>query len=209
MSDYYSIHEFSDLLNVTPQTLRNWDKSGRLKPHHTRANGHRYYSKEQLNQVLNIKPNTKRLVIGYCRVSSKKQKDDLDRQVENMKLYLTAQGRPYDIITDIGSGINYKKKGLCELLERLVKGEVEKIVVLYKDRLLRFGFELIEYLASLYGCTVEVIDNTDKDEQQELVEDLIQIITVFGCKLQGRRQKRTKELLSDLRKGGEDDAVNI
>ena len=209
MSDYYSIHEFSDLLNVTPQTLRNWDKSGRLKPHHTRANGHRYYSKEQLNQVLNIKPNTKRLVIGYCRVSSKKQKDDLDRQVENMKLYLTAQGRPYDIITDIGSGINYKKKCFCELLERLVKGEVEKIVVLYKDRLLRFGFELIEYLASLYGCTVEVIDNTDKDEQQELVEDLIQIITVFGCKLQGRRQKRTKELLSDLRKGGEDDAVNI
>ena len=101
------------------------------------------------------------------------------------------------------------EKGLCELPERLVKGEVEKIVVLYKDRLLRFGFELIEYLASLYGCTVEVIDNTDKDEQQELVEDLIQIITVFGCKLQGRRQKRTKELLSDLRKGGEDDAVNI
>ena len=85
MSDYYSIHEFSDLLNVTPQTLRNWDKSGRLKPHHTRANGHRYYSKEQLNQVLNIKPNTKRLVIGYCRVSSKKQKDDLDRQLGNRK----------------------------------------------------------------------------------------------------------------------------
>lgn len=204
MADYYSVGKFSKLLNVTPQTLRNWDRTGRLKPDHTRANGHRYYSKEQLNQVLNIKPNTRRIVIGYCRVSSKKQKDDLDRQAENMRLYLTAQGEPFDIITDIGSGINYRKKGLQELLERLVKGEVAKIVVLYKDRLMRFGFELVEYLASLYDCRIEVIDNTDKDEQQELVEDLIQIITVFGCRLQGKRQKRTKELLSDLRKDEDD-----
>lgn len=84
MSQYYSINEFSKILNVSAQTLRNWDNNGKLHPHHTSSNGYRYYSHEQLNQVLNIKPNLNRLVIGYCRVSSNKQEDDLERQVENM-----------------------------------------------------------------------------------------------------------------------------
>lgn len=110
MSKYYSINEFSKILGVSAQTLRNWDKNGKLHPHHTSSNGYRYYSHEQLNQVMNIKPNLDRIVIGYCRVSSNKQKDDLGRQIENMKLYLTSQGRPFEIISDIGSGINYKKK---------------------------------------------------------------------------------------------------
>lgn len=93
MSKYYSINEFSKILGVSAQTLRNWDKNGKLHPHHTSSNGYRYYSHEQLNQVMNIKPNLDRIVIGYCRVSSNKQKDDLERQIENMKLYLTAQGK--------------------------------------------------------------------------------------------------------------------
>ncbi len=116
MSKYYSINEFSKILGVSAQTLRNWDKNGKLHPHHTSSNGYRYYSQEQLNQVMNIKPNLDRITIGYCRVSSNKQKDDLERQIENMKLYLTAQGKPFEIISDIGSGINYKKKGLKELI---------------------------------------------------------------------------------------------
>ena len=74
-------------------TKMNWDKKGKLHPHHTSSNGYRYYSHEQLNQVMNVKPNLDRIVIGYCRVSSNKQKDDLERQIENMKLYLTAQGK--------------------------------------------------------------------------------------------------------------------
>ena len=150
MSKYYSINKFSKILGVSAQTLRNWDANGKLHPHHTSSNGYRYYSHEQLNQVMNIKPNLDRIVIGYCRVSSNKQKDDLERQIENMKLYLNAQGRPYEIISDIGSGINYKKKGLKELIKRISQNKVEKVVVLYKDRLLRFGFELVEYIASLY-----------------------------------------------------------
>ena len=93
MSKYYSINKFSKILGVSAQTLRNWDKKGKLHPHHTSSNGYRYYSHEQLNQVMNIKPNLDRIVIGYCRVSSNKQKDDLERQIENMKLYLTAQGK--------------------------------------------------------------------------------------------------------------------
>ena len=112
MTKYYSINEFSKILGVSAQTLRNWDNNGKLHPHHTSSNGYRYYSHEQLNQVMNVKPNLDREVIGYCRVSSNKQKDDLQRQIENMKLYLTAQRKPFKIISDIGSGINYKKKGL-------------------------------------------------------------------------------------------------
>ena len=179
---YYSIAETSKLLNVTAQTLRNWDKSGKLKPHHTTDSGYRYYSQEQLNRILGIKDTTRK-VVGYCRVSSHKQKEDLIRQVENMITYLIAQGRPFEIITDIGSGINYKKKGLRELVKLITKNEVDKVVVVYKDILLRFGYELIEYIASLYNCDIEVIDTTEKTEQQELVEDMIQIITVFSCKL--------------------------
>lgn len=194
---YYSIAETSKLLNVTAQTLRNWDKSGKLKPHHTTDSGYRYYSQEQLNRILGVKDTTRK-VVGYCRVSSHKQKDDLDRQVENMKTYLLAQGRPFEIITDIGSGINYEKKGLRELIKLITQNEVDKVVVVYKDRLLRFGYELVEYIATLYNCDIEVIDTSEKTEQQELVEDMIQIITVFSCKLQGKRANKTKKMIKEL-----------
>lgn len=145
---------FQKIIGVSAQTLRNWDANGKLHPHHTTVSGYRYYSDEQLNQVINVKPKN-RITIGYCRVSSHKQKDDLERQVD-------------------------------------------KVVVLYKDRLLRFGFELIEYIASLYNCEIEIIDNTEKSEQQELVEDLVQIITVFSCKLQGKRANKAKKLIREL-----------
>ena len=209
MSKYYSINKFSKILGVSAQTLRNGDKKGKLHPHHTSSNGYRYYSHEQLNQVMNIKPNLDRIVIGYCRVSSNKQKDDLERQIENMKLYLTAQGKPFEIISDIGSGIDYKKKGLKELMKRISQNKVDKVVVFYKDRLLRFGFELVEYIASLYDCDIEIIDHTEKTEQQELVEDLVQIITVFSCKLQGKRANKARKLVKELiDDGGEEDDKN-
>ena len=116
-----------------------------------------------------------------------------------------AKGQPFEIISDIGSGINYKKKGLQDLLRRISQNQVEKVVVLYKDRLLRFGFELIEYIASLYNCEIEIIDNTEKSEQQELVEDLVQIITVFNCKLQGKRANKAKKLIRELMQQEETD----
>ena len=205
---YYSINKFSKILGVSAQTLRNWDANGKLHPHHTSSNGYRYYSHEQLSQVMNIKPNIDRKVIGYCRVSSKKQKDDLQRQIDNMKMYLISQGKPFEIISDIGSGINYEKKGLKELIKLITQNKVEKVVVLYKDRLLRFGFELIEYVASLYNCEIEIIDNTEKSEQQELVEDLVQILTVFSCKLQGKRANKARKLVKELIEDGEDSDKN-
>ena len=209
MSKYYSINEFSKILGVSAQTLRNWDNSGKLHPHHTSSNGYRYYSHEQLNQVMNIKPSLDRIIIGYCRVSSNKQKDDLERQIENMKLYLTANGKPFEIISDIGSGMNDKKKGLKELIKRISQNKVEKVVVLYQDRLLRFGFALVEYIASLYHCEIEIIDNTEQSEQQELVEDLVQIITVFSCKWQGKRANKARKLVKELiEEGGEEGDEN-
>ena len=144
LSKYYSIHEFSKIIGVSAQTLRNWDANGKLHPHHTTVSGYRYYSDEQLNQVINVKPKN-RITIGYCRVSNHKQKE-----------------------------------------------------------LLRFGFELVEYIASLYNCEIEIIDNTEKSEQQELVEDLVQIITVFSCKLQGKRANIAKKLIRELIQGETD-----
>ena len=197
---YYSIGEFSKAIGVTQQTLRNWDKIGKLKPHHVAKSGYRYYSQQQLQYYLGLKGEefAKKKVLGYCRVSSNKQKDDLERQIENVKTYMLARGYQFEIITDIGSGINYNKKGLNQLLDMIVTSQVEKIVILYKDRLLRFGFEIIENLCSKYGTTIEIIDNSEKTEEQELVEDLIQIVTVFSCRLQGKRANKAKKMIKEL-----------
>jgi len=194
---YYSIHEFSKIICRTPQTLRNWDKSGKLIPHHTGSSGYRYYSQDQLYEIVGYPTNTNK-VIGYCRVSSNKQKDDLERQVNSMEEYLNSLDTPYEIVQDIGSGINYTKKGLRTIIKAINNKEVSKIVVFYKDRLLRFGFELVEYFASLNGCEIEVLDSTVKAEQEELVEDLIQILTVLSSKLQGKRAYITRKLISEL-----------
>ena len=115
-----------------------------------------------------------------------------------------AKGYQFEIISDIESGINYNKKGLNQLIDMITNLEVDKIVVLYKDRLIRFGYELIENICEKYGTTIEIIDNTEKTEEQELVEDLIQIVTVFSCKLQGKRANKAKKMIKELL---EDDTI--
>lgn len=197
---YYSIGEFANRIGKTIQTLRNWDKKNILKPSHVTQGGTRYYSQEQLNHFLGLKSEKQinKKIVGYCRVSSHKQKDDLERQIENVKTYMYAKGYQFEIITDIGSGINYNKKGLNQLIDMVTNSEVEKIVVLYKDRLIRFGYELIENLCNKFGTTIEIIDNTEKMEQQELVEDLVQIVTVFSYRLQGKRANKAKKMIKEL-----------
>lgn len=190
----------------TTQTPRKLDKNGSLKPAHITKGETRYYSQEQLNHFLGLKSKTKlnKKTIGYCRVSSHKQKDYLERQVENVKTYMYTKGYQFEIITDIGSGINYNKKGLNKLIDMITNSEIDKIVILYKDRLIRFGYELIENLCEKYGTTIEIIDNTEKTEEQELVEDLIQIVTVFSCRLQGKRANKAKKMIKELL---EDDSI--
>ena len=196
---YYSSKTVTKLLGVTAQTLRNWDKEGKLKPSYIKSNGYRYYSEESILSYTQERKTKKNLnVIGYARVSSKKQIDDLERQVNNIKEYLSSKYETYDIITDIGSGINYNKPGLLKLIEKINKKEVDLIVVLYKDRLLRFGFELVEHFANLNNVKIEVLDKIDKNQDEELVEDLVQIITVFSCKIQGKRKSKTKQLINDF-----------
>ena len=196
---YYSSKTVTQLLGVTAQTLRNWDKEGKLKPTYTKSNGYRYYSEESILSYTQERKTKKNLnVIGYARVSSKKQSDDLERQVENIKTYLSNKYETFEIITDIGSGINYNKPGLLKLIEKINKKEVDLIVVLYKDRLLRFGFELVEHFANLNNVKIEILDKTDKTEDEELVEDLVQIITVFSCKIQGKRKGKTKQILNEF-----------
>lgn len=201
MAKLYRIGEFAKKLGVTPQTLRNWEKDGKLKPEKVTDGGTRYYSEYQYNHYIGNTVEKKRIIIGYCRVSSHSQKDDLERQINNVKTYMYAKGYQFEIVTDIGSGINYKKKGLQYIIDKVLNSEVDKIVVLYKDRLIRFGYDLIEHICEKNGTKIEIIDNTEKTEQEELVEDLVQIITVFSCKLQGKRVRKTKELINALQEG--------
>lgn len=198
---YYSSNAVTKLLGVTAQTLRNWDKEGKLKPAYTKSNGYRYYSEDSILSYTQERKTKKDLhVIGYARVSSKKQSDDLERQVDNLKTYIESKYSSYEIITDIGSGINYKKPGLKKLIDLVNKKQVDIIVVLYKDRLLRFGFELVEYFSKINNVSIEVLERVNKTQDEELVEDLIQIITVFSCRLQGKRKAKTKEILEEFSK---------
>lgn len=118
--------------------------------------------------------------------------------MENLKVYMLAKGYQFETITDVGSGINYNNKGLNKLLDMVTNSEVDKIVILYKDRLVRFGYELIEYICTKFGTTIEIIDSTDKTEEQELVEDLVQMITVFSCELQGKQANKAKKMIKEL-----------
>lgn len=193
-----SIGKFAKMVGLTPTTLRRMHDTGELIPYHISKGGTRYYSTEQLDKFLNSNQAEKK-VIGYCRVSTPAQKNDLQKQVENVKTYMYAKGYQFEIIEDIGSGINYRKKGLKELLSQINNHEISKVVILYKDRLVRFGYEMIEYLCQMNGVEIEIIDNTEYSKEQELTDDLIQIITVFANRLYGQRSKKTKKLIDEVK----------
>jgi len=200
-----SIGKFAKSLGVSIQTLRNWDKEGKLKPTYVTENGYRYYSEDLLNKFRNIKNvnKIKKKNILYARVSTKNQKDDLDRQVDNLKQYAYSKGYSFEIITDIGSGINYKKEGLLKMINLVECGEVDRIIVLYKDRLIRFGYDLIEYICKLNDTKIEIVDNSTISKEQELTEDLIQIITVFANRLYGARSKKTINLIKSVKENAD------
>lgn len=202
----YKIGEFAKLIGVGTQTLRNWDNNDILKPYKVTEGGTRFYSEQQyLEYIGKYSNNSKRIVVGYCRVSSRSQSKELKNQSKLMEKYLISQGVQFTIIEDIGSGINYNRKGLNKLLEMIVNEEVSKIVVLYKDRLVRFGFELIETIANMFNVDIEIVNQTNKSYEEELTEDfedLIQIITVFSNRLYRKRSyknKKTNEYIEVLK----------
>lgn len=198
-----SIGKFAKKVGLTTASLRRMHQSGECVPYHITKGGTRYYSLDQLKDFSTADKKEK-LVIGYCRVSTSSQKDDLETQVNNIKSYMYAKGYNFEIISDIGSGINYKKKGLQKLLNKINNQEISKIVILYKDRLIIFGFELIEYLCKINDVEIEIIDNTEQSKEQELSGDLIQIITVLANRLYGQRSKKTKQLINGVKKNVSD-----
>lgn len=193
------MNEVSEITGLAQSTLRLMHRKGELVPAKVSPGGTRYYSDEQIKEYMGVKTASKRIVIGYARVSSRKQEDDLDRQIENLKTYMFAKGYSFEMITDIGSSINYSKRGLTKLLERIHNGEVSKVVVLYKDRLVRFGFELLETVCKLNDCEIEIVDNTPKTNEEELVNDLVKVVNVFGSELKGDQSKLVKQFVEDLK----------
>lgn len=191
-----SIGKFAKELGVTPEHVRTMHRTGEVIPARISEKGTRYYSEEQLRELKNTQfSQREEKVVAYCRVSSKSQKDDLEKQVENVKSYMYAKGYSFEVITDIGSGINYKNKGLQELISLIDSNQVTKVVILYKDRLVRFGFELIQLLCELHDVEIEIIDNSEQSKDEELTGDLIQIATLFANRLYGSRSKKTKALI--------------
>lgn len=191
-----SIGKFARALGVTPEHVRTMHRTGEVIPARISEKGTRYYSEEQLRDLKNSRtPQREEKVVAYCRVSTKSQKDDLEKQVENVKSYMYAKGYSFEVITDIGSSINYKNKGLRELISLINSNQVTKVVILHKDRLVGFGFELIELLCDLHNVKIEIIDNSEQSNEEELTDDLIEIITVFANKLYGSRSKKTRTLI--------------
>lgn len=191
-----SIKEASEFLGVSIDTLRRWERIGKITSLRTEG-GHRRYEKKELIKFKKDDSLEHRITIAYCRVSSSDQKEDLQRQIENVSQYCIANGYQFQVISDLGSGLNYNKKGLRELIELICSNQIERIVVNYKDRLIRFGFELIEQLCSIYNVRIEVINLTeDKTYEEELVEDVLSVITVFSAKLYGSRSHKSKKIIA-------------
>lgn len=198
-----SIGKFAKEIGLSAQHLRKLHDDNILIPAVITKGGTRYYSDEQLFEYLNRDNKPQQLpIVLYARVSTRSQKDDLDRQVENLKSYAISRGYSFEIITDIGSGIDYTKQGLKQLIRKINNKEISKIVVLYKDRFIRFGFELIEYLCRINNISIEIIDNTTISSRTELTNDLIQIITVFANQLYGARSKKTLRLIQEVKSNG-------
>lgn len=184
MIKYYSSKETCLRLGVCRKTLQNWSKANKIKFITTEGGWRKYDLESYLNlNVVNDQKNLK-IKVCYCRVSTYDQKEDLERQVN----YLTKKYPNHLIVKDIGSGINFKRKGLLKILDMAVENKLDELVITYKDRLCRIGYELIEHILTKYSKTNIIIENVEnKETSQQVTEDLIEIITVYSSKLYGSR----------------------
>ena len=179
-TQYFSSKETEKRLGVCRKTLQTWSKQGKIKYIRTDGGWRKYdllgYLKENnLNE---------RIKICYCRVSSYGQKEDLDRQAA----YLSEKFPNHTIIKDIGSGINFKRKGLLKIIELAISNELAELVISYKDRLCRIGYELIEFILAKYSNTKIIIENSEfKTPEHDITKDLLEILTVYSSKLYGSR----------------------
>ena len=184
--------EMADRLNVSVATLQRWDRDGTLKAHRNPKN-RRYYTEDQYLEYIGQSLEKRRKIIGYARVSSRNQQDDLENQFDFIKQYCNANGIIVDdYISDIGSGLNYKRKKWNQLLNQVMNGEVDTIYITYKDRFIRFGYDWFESLCHQFDTKIIVLNDQTTSPQEELVEDLISIIHVFSCRIYGLRKYKKK-----------------
>lgn len=194
---YLTTKEVSELLNVTTRTIHTWNHAGKLKCIYTKG-GHRRFLRSDV--VPHVSPTNSTTVdelkrrVCYCRVSTSSQKEDLDRQIE----YLRNKYPEYEIVKDVGSGLNFKRKGFNSILDDAIRGNIAEIVVTHKDRLCRFGFDLVERIVEQHSNgRIVVLNQSKTSPQEELVNDLLSIITVFSSRIYGLRSHSLKTELKD------------
>ena len=183
---YVTSREAARTLGVHPQTLRKWANEERIGYIRTEGGQRRYDIESYLGQA---RPT---VTVCYCRVSSKKQSADLGRQVS----FMESRYPDAEIVSDVGSGLNFKRRGLLAILERLHRGDKLRVVVAYRDRLARFGTELIEVLLRQNGGQLVVLNQRDLSPEEELTPDLLAILTVFSARVNGLRRYR-QEIAED------------
>ncbi len=192
MSKYVSIGKLAEEYSVSTQTIRNWEKSGMFKEAKRTLGNHRRFLSSEIYE----EKHEERKTIIYSRVSSHEQKADMKRQTEELVEYCKQENHEnIEVIEDIGSGINYKKRGLIKLIGKIVLGHVKQIVISFKDRLLRFGIEILEEICKLKDVDLIILNNQDeKSFEYQLSEDVLAILTVYSSRIYGRRshQKRAK-----------------
>lgn len=191
-----SIGKLSKEIGASISTLRRWEREGKLKSERM-PSGHRRYNYDPATGIFPNEKVDNKYTVGYCRVSTRNKLDDLERQKNVVELFCGSKGWTYKIIEDVGSGLNYKKRGLQDLIKLIEMNHIDRLVITHKDRLLRFGSEIIFKLCEMHGVEVSVINMDDEkpDFSKELAEDVLSIITVFSAKLYGKESQRNKTIL--------------
>jgi len=194
----YTLSEFSELTGLSEDTLRNYDSI--LNPHKT-PGGHRRYTDEHLHKLYQMNKLKKDFIdtVIYCRVSTSQQKSHLENQIDFCQKFCVSQGFIVSkVITDIGSVLNFNRKGLTDLIRTIITQKPKRLIIASKDRLLRIGFEMIQTLCDINDVELIVIQNydvTSQDKIKEITDELVHIVHLYAMKLYGARSyKRIKKL---------------
>jgi len=186
----YTPSEFGKKIHVSVKTLQRWDRQGVLKAHRTTTN-RRYYTQEDLLSILPQEVAARRRNIAYCRVSSVAQKPDLANQRRILTEFCEANSYVVDEwISEIGGGLNFKRKQFLRLVDAIIAGEVAMLLIAHKDRLARFGYPLLVHLCETHACELVVMNTEQLSPEQELVQDLMSITHCFSSRLYGLRNYR-------------------
>ena len=192
---FVKIGEASKILGVNAQTLRRWEKTGVIKPAKRTPKGTRLYSLQALLGANDLTYPT----IAYARVSSNDQKEDLERQHAVLESFCNKNGWQTEIIKDLGSGMSYNKKGLLRLLDLMVHGQMSRLVLTHKDRLLGLGADILFRICELKGIEVVIINKGERPcFEEELTRDVMEILTVFCSKLYGSGSHKSRKIAEQL-----------